>query len=107
MNQGVTQQNFMALLKAIKLHETMGQEKNVRLVLQALRPRPRVRICLPLGQSHFSHGFHTDLGQSLALYEFDSPQKFSNTTLYYFSMVKIPLGLVTLRSATVFSRLNT
>ena len=50
-----------------------AEKKNVRLVL--LVRRPRVRICLPLGQSHFSHGFHTDLGQPRALYEVDSPQK--------------------------------
>ena len=41
MDQGVTQQKtFMALLRAIKLHNAMGWEENV--------PRPRVRICLPL-----------------------------------------------------------
>ena len=60
-----------------------------------------------LGQSHFWHIFHTDLGQLRALYEVDSPQKICNTTLYYFSVVKIPLGSVTLRWATASSRINT
>ena len=44
---------------------------------------------------------------SVHLFEIDGPQKFLNTSFYYFSIVKIPLGLVTLRWATASSRLNT
>ena len=36
--QVMLQQNFTALLRAIKSHNTMGREENVRLALLVLRP---------------------------------------------------------------------
>ena len=76
--------NFMALSRAMKLHDTIGREKKCPSCFAGPRP------------GHFSH-----------IYEADSSQKFSNTTLYYFSIVKIPLRLATLSWATASSRLNT
>ena len=39
-----TTENFMALLQATKLRDTVGRKENVRLVLLGLRSRPRVKI---------------------------------------------------------------
>ena len=91
-------------LRATKLHRLRGTYLSYFVDLLA---QTSLQRSYGLGQSHFSHIFHTDLGQPHALCEVDSPQEFSNTILYYFSIVKIPLGLVTLMWATASSRLNT
>ena len=53
----------MALLRAIKLHDTMDQNENICLVLLVLGPRPTPRPHGGLPLCHFLHIFHTDLGQ--------------------------------------------